>query len=148
MNAARFSLSRRSARSGYTLVEVIAASGLIATAIGAAAALSMTMATQEELARGKASAIRYGEAVSRLWQLGVDPSTVLLTQTQSVKDATSYSAMSWTITPGTPAALGDDGGIAEGTVETATVSVIWRPYGNTSDTTLSFDVLRPPAAHR
>jgi hypothetical protein len=82
----------------------------------------------------------------------VNPSSVLLTQTQSVFEPTtasgSYSAMSWTITPGTPADLGDDGGITEGTVETATVSVTWRPYGSTSDATLSFDVLRPPAAHR
>lgn len=149
MNAARSSFSRRSrSRAGYTLIEVVAASGLIAAAIGAASALSMTMATQEELSRGQAAAIRYGEAVARLWQLGVDPSSVLLTQTQPEQGVTSYSTMSWLVTPGTPAPLGDDGGITEGTVETATVTVTWRPYGSTADSTLSFDVLRPPADHR
>jgi type II secretory pathway pseudopilin PulG len=145
MNARLFSRRRPA---GYTLVEVLAASGLIAAAIGAASALSMTMATQEEMARGQASAIRYGEAVARLWQLGVDPSAVLLTQTQPLQGLNTYSAMSWTITPGTPTDLGDDGGLTEGTVETATVSVTWRPYGSPADTSLSFDVLRPPAAHR
>ena len=136
-------------RKGYTLVEVIAASGLMAGAIAAAASLSMTMASQEEAARGKASAIRYSEAVARLWQLGVNPSGVLLTQTQPQKDSSTYSAMSWTVTPAsTPTALGDDGGITDGAVETATVTITWRPYGNTTDATMSFDVMRPTAAHR
>jgi hypothetical protein len=139
---------RRRHRAGYTLIEVIAASGLIAAAIGAASSLSMTMTIQEESSRTQAAAIRYGEAVARLWQLGVNPSAVLLTQTQSVQGSNSYGAMSWTITPGTDTALGDDGGIVEGTVETATVSITWRPYGNTSDTSLTFDVLRPLPAHR
>ena len=146
MNSRTLSFHRR--RGGYTLIEVVAASGLMAAAIGAAACLSMTMTTQEEMARGQAAAIHYGEAVARLWQLGVDPSSVLLTQTQPNNSSNSYSAMSWTITPGTPSSLGTDGGITQGTVETASVNVIWRPYGSTSDSTLSFDVLRPPAAHR
>ena len=46
----------RSRRAGYTLVEVLAASGLVASAIGAASALSMSMVQQEELTRGQAAA--------------------------------------------------------------------------------------------
>ena len=149
MKALHHTNCHSTSRRGYTLVEVIAASGLMAGAIAAAAALSMTMANQEEAAKTKAAAIRYGEAVARLWQLGVNPNNVLLTQTQPQKDASTYSAMSWAVQPAsTPTALGDDGGISDGSVETATVNITWRPYGNTTDATLSFDVMRPPAAHR
>ena len=145
MNARSFP---RRLRAGYTLVEVLAASGLIAAAIGAAAALSMTMATQEEHTRGQAAAIRYGEAAARLWQLGVNPASVLLAQPQGQKGSNALLPMTFAITPGTPTVLGDDGGIPEGTVETATVTVTWRPFGSATDASLAFDVLRPPPAHR
>jgi len=147
MNARR--IPRRRARAGYTLIEVLAASGLIAASIGAAAALSMTMSNQEELARGQAAATRYAEAIARLWQLGVNnPATVLLNEPQGVKGSSAWNPMAFTVTPGTPVNLGDDGGFTEGTVETATVAVTWRPFGRETDSTLSFDVLRPPPAHR
>lgn len=147
MNARR-TPSRR-ARPGYTLVEVLAASGLIAASIGAAAALSMTMTNQEELARGQAAATRYAEAIARLWQLGINnPATVLLNEPQGIKGSSTWNPMTFTVTAGSPASLGDDAGINEGTVETATIAVTWRPYGSTADSTLSYDVLRPPPGHR
>lgn len=138
----------RRRRAGYTLVEVLAASGLIAAAIGAASSLSMTMTSQEEIARGHAAAIRYAEAVARLWQIGVNPSTVLLNQPEAVKDSNTATAMSYVITPGAATDIGLDAGVSEGTVETATVTVNWRPYGSTSPSTVTFDAIRPPAAHR
>jgi len=134
-------------RAGYTLIEVLAAAGLISAAIAAASSLTMSMATQEELSRGQSAAIRYGEAAARLWQLGMDPSSVLLAHIQGLHGSNGVAGMAFTITPGAPADLGDDGGIPEGTVETATVSVTWQPYGSTTPATISFDVVRPAPAH-
>src|SRR5688500_10617618 len=96
----------RSRRAGYTLVEVLAASGLVASAIGAASALSMSMVQQEELTRGQAAAIRYAEAIARLWQLGVSPSAVLLTQTQGAPGSAGYNPMTYTISAVTSTSLG------------------------------------------
>lgn len=139
-------------RAGYTLVEVLAASGLIAAAIAASSALSMNMARQEELSRSQASAIRYAEAVARLWQLGANPSAVLLTQPQSlpevVNGSTVYGAMSFTVSASAAAGMGDDGGISQGSVEKATVTVTYLPYGSQTDATIVLDVLRPAASHR
>ena len=141
-------LLSRNARAGYTLIEVLAASGLVAAAISAASALSMNMARQEELTRGQSAATRYAEAVARLWQLGATPSAVLLTQPQAVDGATTYDAMTFTITAPAATSMGDDGGIAQGTVEQATVTVTWLPFGSSSQTTIALDVLRPAATHR
>jgi prepilin-type N-terminal cleavage/methylation domain-containing protein len=140
----------RFARTGYTLIEVLIASGLIAAAIGAASKLSMTMTQQEEMARSQACAIRYAEAVARLWQLGVTPSSVLLTQTQDaiVGESGTPLAMSYSISTPVNTSMGSDGGIAQGTVEQATVSITYTPYGSPSTRTLSLDVLRPVADHR
>jgi prepilin-type N-terminal cleavage/methylation domain-containing protein len=148
MNASR-SL-RGFARSGYTLIEVLVASGLVAAAIGAAARLSIAMTQQEEMARTQASAIRYAEAVARLWQLGVNPSSVMLAQTQDavLAEGAAPTAMTYNISTPTATSMGTDGGIAQGTVESATVTVTYRPYGSTANTTLTLDVLRPAAAHR
>ena len=137
-------------RSGYTLIEVIAASGLIAAALGAASSLGMTMTTQEELARGQASAIRYAEAIARIWQLGVSPADILLTQPQSSPGSTSYGTMTYSIALPTTESLGSDGGISQGSVEKTTVSVTYLPYGNAQGetVTINFDVIRPIASHR
>lgn len=147
MNA---SLSRSRRKAGYTLVEVLAASGLLAAAIGAAASLSMSMTQQEEMARGQAVAIRYGEAVARLWQLGVEPSTVLLNQPVGLENSNSADAMTYSIAASTAISLGSDGGIPQGTVQKSTVTVSYVPYGkaSTDRVSINFDVLRPADAHR
>jgi len=139
-------------RAGYTLVEVLAASGLVAAAIAASSALSMNMARQEELTRSQASAIRYAEAVARIWQLGANPAAVLLSQPQSlpevVSGSTVYDAMSFTISAPTASGMGDDGGISQGSVEQATVTVTYLPFGNQTEASIVLDVLRPAASHR
>lgn len=144
------SLHQRRSRSGYTLIEVLAASGLVAAAIGAASALGMTMSSQEELARGQAAAIHYAEAVARVWQMGVNPADILLSQPQGVKGSTTYSTMSYTIATPSNEGMGDDGGISQGTVEKTTVTVTYVPFGNaaTDTATVSYDVIRPIASHR
>ncbi len=151
-------LTSFSSRSGYTLVEVLAASGLIAGAIAACSALSMNMSRQEELTRCQSAAIRYAEAVARIWQLGANPSAVLLLQPYATPDkpnvtgdeaaSLAYHAMSYTISAPVATSMGDDGGIAQGTVEQSTVTVTYLPYGSQTNATIVFDVLRPVASHR
>jgi type II secretory pathway pseudopilin PulG len=135
---------------GYTLIEVLAASGLIAAALGAASALGMSMTQQEELTRGQAAAIRYAEAIARLWQLGVNPADVLLTQTQGAEGSTGANPMTYQVSTPVSVSLGDDGGIAQGTVEQSTVTVTYLPYGSADDQqrTVVLDMLRPIASHR
>ncbi len=142
--------TRRPARAGYTLIEVLMASGLIAAALGAASRLSLVTTQQEEMARVQAAAIRYAEAVARLWQMGVDPSTVLLPQVQDAVTGTSGTplSMSYTISAVMNVSMGTDSGGSQGTVEGAAISVTYTPYNSSSTTTLTLDVVRPVAAHR
>ena len=96
--------------------------------------------------------------MARLWQIGADPSAILLTQPYGKADAPnvtgdeaaslSYQAMSFTVSAPSATSMGDDGGIPQGSVEQATVTVTWLPYGSTSPTSIILDVLRPAAAHR
>ncbi len=141
------SASRRSNR-GYTLIEVLAASGILSAAIGAAAALSMGISKQEELTRGQLAAVRYAETIAKLWQLGVNPSSFLLTQTQGAEGSNGFNPMSWNINTVANISLGNDSGIDQGTVEATTVSVTYTPYGSTAQRTISLDVVRPTAIHR
>ena len=151
-------LTPSSSRSGYTLVEVLAASGLIAGAIAACSALSMNMSRQEELTRCQSAAIRYAEAVARIWQLGVNPESVLLLQPYAKPDnpnvtgdetaSLAYYTMTPTISEPVPVSMGSDGGFSQGTVEQSTVTVTYLPYGSQTNATIVFDVLRPVASHR
>ncbi len=55
----------------YTLIEVLAASAIIAVSVGAAASISASVGQQEEYARRVAVARNYQENMARLWQLGL-----------------------------------------------------------------------------
>jgi prepilin-type N-terminal cleavage/methylation domain-containing protein len=59
------------ARSAYTLIEVLAASSIIAVAMAASVSLSSTLMLQEELSWRVAVARNYQENMARLWQLGI-----------------------------------------------------------------------------
>jgi prepilin-type N-terminal cleavage/methylation domain-containing protein len=135
-------------RRGYTLVEVLASVGIISAAIGAAASLSASISKQEELTRGQTAAIRYAESIARLWQLDINPASVLLSQTQGAEGSTGLNPMTYTIATPVTISLGSDGGIDQGTVEKTTISVTWLPYGSASQNTFTLDALRPIAAHR
>lgn len=143
----KFSNFARS-NSGYTLIEVLAAAGILSAAIGAAAALGMGITKQEELTRGQLAAIRYAETIGKLWQLGVDPANFVLTQTQGAEGSNGLNPMSWSIGAVTNVSLGNDGGIDQGTVEAAAVNVTYSPYGGSAQRTITLDVIRPVAAHR
>jgi type II secretory pathway pseudopilin PulG len=134
--------------SGYTLLEVLAAAGIISAAIGGAGALSMSITKQEEFTRGQLAAIRFAESLARLWQLGINPSDVILSQPQGASTNAGYNLMTWSIATFSTITLGDDGGISQGSVEKTTVTVTWTPYGVSTSNNFTLDVLRPASAHR
>lgn len=62
---------------GYTLIEVLAASAVIAIGMSAAVSLSGTLMLQEELSWRVAVVRNYQENMARLWQLGIRAQDVL-----------------------------------------------------------------------
>ncbi len=64
-------------RRGYTLIEVLAASAVIAVSMAAATSLAASMVFQEELAWRTAITRNYQENMARLWQLGLSPANIL-----------------------------------------------------------------------
>ncbi len=64
-------------RAGYSLVEVLAASGIISIAVGAAAALSMVTVGQEESGNRVARAISIQENAGRMFRLGMSPAEII-----------------------------------------------------------------------
>ncbi len=62
--------------SGYSLIEVLVASGILLIGISAAASFSLTMTTQEEMGHRLARGVNYLECHARLYQLGLDPAAI------------------------------------------------------------------------
>lgn len=60
-------------RSGYTLIEIVAAGAFIAVGIVGAVSLSSSMMAQEDLNWRVTVARNYQENLARLWQLGLTP---------------------------------------------------------------------------
>jgi type II secretory pathway pseudopilin PulG len=56
----------------YTLIEALVASSILLIGISAAASLSLTMVTQEEMNERSVTAANYLDNAARLYQLGVD----------------------------------------------------------------------------
>jgi Tfp pilus assembly protein FimT len=65
--------THRSRRSGYSLVELTIATGILAAGIAAAASLTLTSARIEEMNHRKARVLVLSEGAARLWQLGLSP---------------------------------------------------------------------------
>lgn len=66
----------RSLRRAYTLIEALAASAIIAVAVGAAASISASVSLQEDHARRVAVTRNFQENVARLWQLGLSRNAI------------------------------------------------------------------------
>lgn len=64
-------------RAAYSLVEVIAASGIIAIAVGAALSLSLATVGQEESGHRTSRAISIGESAARLYRLGLSSAEII-----------------------------------------------------------------------
>ncbi|MCP4849064.1 MAG: hypothetical protein GY899_14075 [Verrucomicrobiaceae bacterium] len=66
-----------STRAGYSLVEVLAACGIIALGVGAALSLSLATVSQEEAGHRIARAVAIGENAARLYGLGLSPDEIV-----------------------------------------------------------------------
>lgn len=69
-------LSPTSGGSGYSLIEVLIAAGVLLTGIAAVAMMSHTMFLQEEANGRVTRALNLQEQAATLWQLGLDPEVV------------------------------------------------------------------------
>lgn len=70
-------LKNRATTAAYSLVEVLAASGIVAMGVGAAVALSFATTSQEETAHRAARALSIQENAARLFELGLSSNEVL-----------------------------------------------------------------------
>ena len=62
---------------GYSLVEVLAACGIVALGVGAALSLSLATVSQEETGHRIARAVAIGENAARLYGLGLSPDEIV-----------------------------------------------------------------------
>jgi len=62
--------------SGYSLIEVLIAAGILLTGIAAAAMMANTMFQQQEANGRITRAINLQEQAARLWQLGLEPDVI------------------------------------------------------------------------
>lgn len=70
-------LKNRATTAAYSLVEVLAASGIVAMGVAAAVALSFATTSQEETAHRAARALSIQENAARLFELGLSSDEVL-----------------------------------------------------------------------
>ena len=126
-------------RRGYSLVELLVALGLLAAGLGAAASLSLTINKQDELNLHRMRALNLAENAARLWQMGVPPSTVLLTERDSSSTNIAYSFSTVT----TVNVSGVTGDASRGVMEKTTLSVTWTPPGSSAASSIAFNLLRP-----
>ncbi len=84
---------------GYTLIEVLIAAVLVAIGAAAAAMLSLTMVSQQLTSVTVARALNYQEQACRLYQLGLDQTTItnILPRESGVTSLT-FSTSSVTLT--------------------------------------------------
>lgn len=126
-------------RRGYSLIELLVALGLLAAGLGAAASLSLTINKQDELNLHRMRALNFAENAARLWQMGVAPSSVLLTERDSESSNIAYSFSTVT----TVNVSGVTGDATKGVMEKTTLSVTWTPPGSSAASSLTFNLLRP-----
>ncbi|MCS7009207.1 MAG: type II secretion system GspH family protein, partial [Chthoniobacterales bacterium] len=61
---------------GYTLVETLIAAGILLFVLATAASLSFSLVRLEDDSQKSAVAINYAEQAGRLWQLGINNTTI------------------------------------------------------------------------
>jgi prepilin-type N-terminal cleavage/methylation domain-containing protein len=76
MEISKLTFRRQRHPRGYTLVEVLIASSILAMGISAACALSLAMVTQEEMTHRLERSVNLHENAARLYQLGLDGATI------------------------------------------------------------------------
>jgi len=65
------------ARRGYTLIEALMASAILMIGVGAAASMSLTMVTQEEINERTVRSMNHLENAASLYRMGVDPADIV-----------------------------------------------------------------------
>ncbi|MGY8643005.1 MAG: type II secretion system protein [Verrucomicrobiales bacterium] len=77
-------------RGGYTLIEALVSSAILLIGIGAAASMSLTMLTQEEINERTVQAMNHLENAASLYRLGIEPADIeaLLPQEPAVNSLT------------------------------------------------------------
>lgn len=106
MEPFKHSLKRAARRvRGYTLVEVLVASSILAMGISAACVLSLAMVTQEEMTHRVERATSLHENASRLFQLGLNP--VDISGTTGLLPGNDDLTLSYAAASGTVPGVGD-----------------------------------------
>ncbi len=131
---------------GYTLIEVLAASAVIAVGMSAAVSLSSTLMLQEELTWRVAVVRNYQENMARLWHLGIRDRDVM-----TFMPSQDNNALLARIINGTPSitATGVVNPTSLGTMEAAAVtasvniSLEGDPRVEQTGTTTTFMIYRP-----
>lgn len=81
------------------MIEALVASSILLIGISAAASLSLTMVTQEEMNERSVTAANYLDNAARLYQLGVDKGQILnLLPVEPVVDSLTFSERDVTVT--------------------------------------------------
>jgi hypothetical protein len=115
---------RRRARAAYTLLEVLAASSIIAVSMAASVSLSSTLMLQEELSWRVAVTRNYQENMARLWQLGISTTAPSIRTVMNIMPDQANNPVLNRIINGTPTmiAAGTTNPSNLGTMEVAFVS--------------------------
>jgi prepilin-type N-terminal cleavage/methylation domain-containing protein len=101
----RRSSNGKASNGGYSLIEVMVASTLLAIGVAAASVISLTMASQEEINHRVSRALHLQEGASRLYQLGLSTQEIdaLIPNDPTIRGGTTgtipvsapYTTLSW-----------------------------------------------------
>lgn len=72
----KYSTTRSSLKKAFTLIEALVASSVLLVGISAAASLSLSMVTQEEMNERSILAANYLDNAIRLYQIGIEPGEI------------------------------------------------------------------------
>ncbi len=104
----------------YTLIEALVGSSVLAIGIGAAASMSLTLITQEEINERSVRAFNYLDNATQLMRAGVDPSDITnILPTEPLVKSLTNSTRNLTV-PGL------------GTVPATTLTMTYDPAGATA----------------
>jgi|GEM_PF-2448827 len=121
-------LRPRRHQDAYSLIEVTLATGVLAAGVAAAASLTMTSSSIEEMNHRKARVLALTEGAARLWQLGLSPSqAVQLIPGDPALAAISFNGEATDSASSTPTNQGtsvSDPAADLGTFETVTVRAV------------------------
>lgn len=142
--------ARSSLHSAYTLIEVLAASAVVAVGMSAAISLSASLMLQEELAHRVAIIRNYQENMARVWQMGLSAfgtggqpsvSSVMPLVSDSPALSDAISGVPTLIETGVvnPAGLGS----MQAALVTAAVNISQNPKVKIQGANLTLSVYRP-----